>query len=302
MLLHTEYSLLSLLHGQDGVVHHHGLFKVCPPLCFLCNRACISLSLMFCPLSRMKGWRNTWLVMVRRTSLVACANVSFWFLTVWWITSSAINTLTSSTCSITSSRRRSWVNGRLWSSSLTSSEWSRCCTRWGHCPIVDCSLYPAPLIAPYSVDFSSSEEHCAPRLEAGQHGAEQAHAQGDHHQFLSGETPDLWKWPADQSEGQSCLHQPWCAEWSVLFWVTPLKALPLCSTFISSDVASQVGHIWENPATCGLWGLFSSPCSMVSFRSTTAPPRSSSARSKVLITFCQSKFQIFSLITCGRFP
>ena len=28
MLLHTEYSLLSLLHHQDGVVHHHGLFKV----------------------------------------------------------------------------------------------------------------------------------------------------------------------------------------------------------------------------------------------------------------------------------
>ena len=28
MLLHTEYSLLSLLHGQPGVVHHHGLFKV----------------------------------------------------------------------------------------------------------------------------------------------------------------------------------------------------------------------------------------------------------------------------------
>ncbi|KAG7283318.1 hypothetical protein CRUP_000844 [Coryphaenoides rupestris] len=27
MLLHTEYSLLSLLHGQDGVVHHHGLFQ-----------------------------------------------------------------------------------------------------------------------------------------------------------------------------------------------------------------------------------------------------------------------------------
>ncbi|XP_056448541.1 LOW QUALITY PROTEIN: serine/threonine-protein kinase 40 [Gadus chalcogrammus] len=25
--LHTEYSLLSLLHGQDGVVHHHGLFQ-----------------------------------------------------------------------------------------------------------------------------------------------------------------------------------------------------------------------------------------------------------------------------------
>lgn len=27
MLMHTEYSLLSLLHNQDGVVHHHGLFK-----------------------------------------------------------------------------------------------------------------------------------------------------------------------------------------------------------------------------------------------------------------------------------
>lgn len=28
MLLHTEYSLLSLLKDQEGVVHHHGLFKV----------------------------------------------------------------------------------------------------------------------------------------------------------------------------------------------------------------------------------------------------------------------------------
>ncbi|VVC95041.1 unnamed protein product [Leptidea sinapis] len=27
MLLHTEYSLLSLLEDQDGVVHHHGLYK-----------------------------------------------------------------------------------------------------------------------------------------------------------------------------------------------------------------------------------------------------------------------------------
>lgn len=27
MLIHTEYSLLGLLHHQDGVVHHHGLFK-----------------------------------------------------------------------------------------------------------------------------------------------------------------------------------------------------------------------------------------------------------------------------------
>lgn len=31
MLLHTEYSLLSLLHTQDGVVHHHGLFQVRGP-------------------------------------------------------------------------------------------------------------------------------------------------------------------------------------------------------------------------------------------------------------------------------
>lgn len=31
MLLHTEYSLLSLLHTQDGVVHHHGLFQVGGP-------------------------------------------------------------------------------------------------------------------------------------------------------------------------------------------------------------------------------------------------------------------------------
>lgn len=29
MLLHTEYSLLSLLKDQDGVIHHHGFFKVC---------------------------------------------------------------------------------------------------------------------------------------------------------------------------------------------------------------------------------------------------------------------------------
>lgn len=28
MLLHSEYSLLSLLQNQDGVVHHHGFFKV----------------------------------------------------------------------------------------------------------------------------------------------------------------------------------------------------------------------------------------------------------------------------------
>lgn len=28
MLLHTEYSLLSLLNDQDGVIHHHGMFSV----------------------------------------------------------------------------------------------------------------------------------------------------------------------------------------------------------------------------------------------------------------------------------
>ncbi|ESO83949.1 hypothetical protein LOTGIDRAFT_108566, partial [Lottia gigantea] len=28
MLMHTEYSILSLLHNQTGVEHHHGLFKV----------------------------------------------------------------------------------------------------------------------------------------------------------------------------------------------------------------------------------------------------------------------------------
>ena len=35
MLLHTEYSLLSLLHNQPGVVHHHGLFQVCERGCFV---------------------------------------------------------------------------------------------------------------------------------------------------------------------------------------------------------------------------------------------------------------------------
>lgn len=30
MLLHTEHSLLSLLKDQDGVIQHHGLFKVIP--------------------------------------------------------------------------------------------------------------------------------------------------------------------------------------------------------------------------------------------------------------------------------
>ena len=39
MLLHAEYSLLSLLQNQDGVVHHHGFFKVITlhiiQLCFI---------------------------------------------------------------------------------------------------------------------------------------------------------------------------------------------------------------------------------------------------------------------------
>lgn len=28
MLLHTEFSLLSLLTDQKGVIHHHGMFSV----------------------------------------------------------------------------------------------------------------------------------------------------------------------------------------------------------------------------------------------------------------------------------
>ena len=33
MLIHTEYSLLSMLQDQDGVIHHHGLFQAsCLPL------------------------------------------------------------------------------------------------------------------------------------------------------------------------------------------------------------------------------------------------------------------------------
>lgn len=29
MLLHTEYSLLSLLKNQEGVIQQHGMFSVC---------------------------------------------------------------------------------------------------------------------------------------------------------------------------------------------------------------------------------------------------------------------------------
>ena len=35
MLLLTEYSLLSLLHDQKGVIHHHGLFKVTADTTFM---------------------------------------------------------------------------------------------------------------------------------------------------------------------------------------------------------------------------------------------------------------------------
>ena len=28
MLLHTEHNLLTLLEDQEGVVHHHGMYKV----------------------------------------------------------------------------------------------------------------------------------------------------------------------------------------------------------------------------------------------------------------------------------
>ena len=34
MLLHTEYSLLTLLRGQQGVIQHHGLYKVCKIFCY----------------------------------------------------------------------------------------------------------------------------------------------------------------------------------------------------------------------------------------------------------------------------
>lgn len=42
MLLHTEYSLLSLLHTQDGVVHHHGLFQVRAPTLLVLPSICQS--------------------------------------------------------------------------------------------------------------------------------------------------------------------------------------------------------------------------------------------------------------------
>ncbi len=32
MLLHNEYTILSLLQNDEGIVHHHGLFKVMAPL------------------------------------------------------------------------------------------------------------------------------------------------------------------------------------------------------------------------------------------------------------------------------
>lgn len=35
MLLHTEFSLLSLLTDQEGVIHHHGMFSVGPTVQFI---------------------------------------------------------------------------------------------------------------------------------------------------------------------------------------------------------------------------------------------------------------------------
>lgn len=35
MLLHTEFSLLSLLHGEKGVIQQHGLFSVCVNFTYL---------------------------------------------------------------------------------------------------------------------------------------------------------------------------------------------------------------------------------------------------------------------------
>lgn len=35
MLLHTEFSLLSLLTDQEGVIHHHGMFSVSPTIQFI---------------------------------------------------------------------------------------------------------------------------------------------------------------------------------------------------------------------------------------------------------------------------
>ena len=43
MLIHTEYSLLSLLKTQDGVVHHHGLFKVSVGLNGINTLICLSI-------------------------------------------------------------------------------------------------------------------------------------------------------------------------------------------------------------------------------------------------------------------
>lgn len=51
MLLHTEYSMLSLLHTQDGVVHHHGLFQVSDLACPLHNPPQLVLVGLHCPVT-----------------------------------------------------------------------------------------------------------------------------------------------------------------------------------------------------------------------------------------------------------
>ncbi|KAL8586659.1 hypothetical protein ACOMHN_040167 [Nucella lapillus] len=57
MLMHTEFSLLSLLRDQDGVVHHHGLFKTLaaisttiPVTSVPCERGFSSQNLIHTPL------------------------------------------------------------------------------------------------------------------------------------------------------------------------------------------------------------------------------------------------------------
>lgn len=69
MLLHTEYSLLSLLHTQDGVVHHHGLFQVSGRGGCLSSphpRIMLARPPPRCPLSpcsgvsQWVGWRSGW--------------------------------------------------------------------------------------------------------------------------------------------------------------------------------------------------------------------------------------------------
>lgn len=42
--MHTEYSLLSLLHNQENVIHHHGFFKVGRNTFFIHTFLCTAFS------------------------------------------------------------------------------------------------------------------------------------------------------------------------------------------------------------------------------------------------------------------